>query len=195
MIGITGNIAAGKSAVVAMLRELGAEAIDGDAVVHKLMGPASPFGDVIRAEFGPDAVNQDGSINRPVLGQIVFSDPEKLARLESIVHPPVVAEMRAAIHRPGPPVLVLDAVKLIESGLVNDVDVVWVVDAGRETRIERLMARNGISRAEAERRVDAQPPQAKRLAMADVVIDNEGDLKDTRRQVFEAFNELTDSTR
>ncbi len=191
VIGLTGNIATGKSTVVEMLTDLGAEAIDGDRIVHELMGPGSPLADAIRARFGDGTVNPDGSINRPALGAIVFSDPEKLRELEALTWPPVVARKRAAIYEPGPDVLVLDAIKLFESGMAEDCNEVWVVTAPRERQIERIMTRNKVDRAEAERRIDAQPPQEEKVARADLVIDNGGSLEDTRRQVHASWQRLT----
>ena len=190
VVGITGNIACGKSVVVKMLEELGAETMDGDAQVHRLMGPGSSLAPAIRERFGDQVIAEDGSIIRPELGKIVFSDPSALEDLEQIVHPPVVAEKRAAIYRPGPDVLVLDAIKLFEAGIADDCDEVWVVNCNRETQIERIMARNGVDRAEAERRIDAQPPQSEKVARADLVIENDGELDATRRQVHEAWQRL-----
>jgi dephospho-CoA kinase len=180
---LTGNIATGKSTVVRMLEELGAEAIDGDALVHRLMGPGSPLAEQIRAEFGEQTVNPDGSINRPELGKVVFSDPAKLAALEAITWPPVLAAKREAIESPGPDVLILDAIKLWESGMADDCDEVWVVSAEREQQIVRIIARNTVDRAEAERRIDAQPPQSEKIAKADVVIDNSGTMDDLQPQL------------
>jgi dephospho-CoA kinase len=191
VIGLTGNIATGKSTVVRMLQELGAEAIDGDALVHQLMGPDSPLAEQIRAQFGEQTVNGDGSINRPELGKVVFSDPEKLKALESITWPPVLEAKRQAIHSPGPDVLILDAIKLWESGMADDCDEVWVVSADREQQIARIIARNKVDRAEAERRIDAQPPQSEKIAKADVVIDNSGTLEQTRVQVQRQWQRLT----
>jgi dephospho-CoA kinase len=191
VIGVTGNIACGKSSVLSILEELGAETIDGDALVHKLMGPGSPLAPQIRERFGDATVAEDGSINRPELGKIVFSDPKALEDLEAIVHPPVVAEKRAAMYRPGPDVLVLDAIKLFEAGLAAECDEVWVVDCDRETQVARITERNKVDRKEAERRIDAQPPQSEKVAKADLVIDNSGELSDTRRQVLEAWSRLT----
>jgi dephospho-CoA kinase len=188
---LTGNIATGKSTVVRMLEELGAEAIDGDALVHRLMGPGSPLAKKIREEFGTQAVNPDDSINRPELGKVVFSDPAKLAALEAITWPPVLAAKREAIESPGPDVLILDAIKLWESGMADDCDEVWVVSADREQQIARIIARNKVDRAEAERRIDAQPPQSEKIARADVVIDNSGTLDETREQVEHAWSRLT----
>jgi dephospho-CoA kinase len=193
VIGLTGNIATGKSTVVRMLEEFGAQAIDGDRIAHELMGPASPLREQIAAAFGPQVVNADGSINRPELGKVVFSDPAKLQELEAIVWPPVLARKRAAIYEPGPDVLLLDAIKLFESGMAADCDAVWVITSPRELQIERIIARNNVDRAEAERRIDAQPPQEEKVARADLVIDNSGSLDDLRRQVREAWTNLTGS--
>jgi dephospho-CoA kinase len=191
VIGLTGNIATGKSTVVRILEDLGAEAIDGDAIVHSLMGPGSPLAPAIRAEFGVDAINADGSVNRPELGKVVFSDPAKLRALEAITWPPVLERKRAAIHEPGPDVLILDAIKLFESGMAEDCDEIWVVTAPREQQIERVMARNSVDRTEAERRIDAQPPQEEKVARADTVIANDGSLDDLERQVRVAWQRLT----
>jgi dephospho-CoA kinase len=191
VIGLTGNIATGKSTVVRMLEELGAEAIDGDAVAHQLMGAGSPLADDIGAAFGARVVRDDGSIDRPALGAIVFSDPGRLRQLEEIVWPRVLARKREAIYQPGPDVLVLDAIKLFESGMADDCDEVWVVTAPRAQQIARIIARNHVERAEAERRIDAQPPQEEKIAKADVVIDNAASLNETREQVLAAWNRLT----
>lgn len=191
VLGLTGNIACGKSTVISMLEELGAEALDGDAIAHSLMGPNSPLAEEISTAFGPQTVRADGSIDRPEVGKVVFSDPAKLLELEAIVWPPVLARKREAIYQPGPDVLVLDAIKLFESGMADDCDAVWVVTATREQQIARIMGRNKVDRAEAERRIDAQPPQEEKVARADVVIDNSGSLDDTRAQVQAAWDRLT----
>lgn len=193
VIGVTGNIACGKSAVLEILAGLGAETIDGDSLVHQLMGPESVLGPAIRQRFGEATIAADGSISRPALGKIVFSDPAGLADLEQIVHPFVIEEMNAAIHRSGPDVLVLDAIKLFEAGIADDCDEVWVVNCRRETQIERIIARNNVDRSEAERRIDAQPPQSEKVARADLVIENDGTLEDTRQQVLDAWSRLTGS--
>lgn len=191
VIGITGNIATGKSTVVDILSELGADTIDADKLVHQMMGPDSQLADALGDEFGQEIVNADRSINRPALGQIVFSDPDKLERLEQLIHPHVVGRMVDAINEPGADVLVLDAIKLFEAGIADHCDEVWVVDAGLDARIERLIERNGIDRFEAMRRIDAQPPQEEKLARADRVIDNGGTLENTRAQVEAIWSEIS----
>lgn len=192
VIGVTGNIASGKTVVLDMLAELGAQTIDADRLVHEMMGPGSELAEPIRRSFGDAVVNEDGSINRPELGKIVFTDPAKLEELEHIVHPAVVERMLAEIANPDPPVLVLDAIKLFEAGIANHCDEVWVVDADRDVRIERLMNRSNFTREQAEQRVDVQPPQEEKIARADVVIDNGGTLDATRQQVEREWNRLVD---
>ncbi|CAN5627039.1 dephospho-CoA kinase [soil metagenome] len=191
VIGITGNIATGKTTVVKMLADLGADTIDADELVHEMMGPDSELAETLGSEFGTEVVNEDGSINRSALGQIVFSDPVKLERLEQLIHPHVVARMVAAIEESGADVLVLDAIKLFEAGIANHCDEVWVVDADLETRIERIKARNAVDRTEALRRIQAQPPQEEKIAKADRVIDNSRGLDGTRDQVAEGWAALT----
>lgn len=178
-----------------MLAELGAETIDADSLVHGLLGSGSALAPAIGERFGNGMLSDDGSVNRPELGKIVFSDPSGLADLERIVHPFVIEAMHDAISRPGPDVLVLDAIKLYEAGIADDCDEVWVVNCDRETQIERIMARNGVERAEAERRIDAQPPQSEKVARADLVIENDGSIENTRRQVLSAWNRLTGEDR
>ena len=189
VIGVTGNIATGKSTVLEMLANLGAETIDADQLVHQMMGPDSELAEPLGREFGHEVVNDDGSINRPALGGIVFSDAAKLERLEVLIHPHVVAAMVGAIHEPGPDVLVLDAIKLFEAGIADHCDEVWVVDADLEARIDRLMVRNQIDRQEALKRINAQPPQSEKIARADRVIDNGGSLAATQAQVDRAWRE------
>jgi dephospho-CoA kinase len=174
-----------------MLAELGAEVIDADKLVHAMQGPGSPLAAPLSSAFGSQLVNPDGSINRPALGQIVFSDPAKLEELEHLIHPMVVERMLLATEEPGADVLVLDAIKLFEAGIADFCDEIWVTDADRKTQVARIMSRNHVDRTEAERRIDAQPPQSEKLARADVVIDNAGPLDATRAQVLAAWESLT----
>ncbi len=187
LIGLTGNIACGKSVVAGMLAELGAEVIDADRLVHRLMEPGTESSHAIVRRFGPSIQRPDGSIDRAALGGIVFRDPSALADLEAILHPGArrLAEERiAATERP---VVVLEAIKLIEAGWHDRVNSVWVVTCPRERQIERLMRDRGLGRGEAEMRVDVQAPAAEKLRYADVVIENAGDLAETRRQVEAAW--------
>jgi dephospho-CoA kinase len=191
VIGLTGNIATGKSLVGQTLSRLGAEHIDADLLAHRAMAPGTPGWDEIVAAFGPQIVRPDGDIDRVKLGAIVFADPAALARLEAIVHPQVIAHTQRRITSSTARVVVVEAIKLIESGMVHQlVDSLWVVTAPREVQLARLMAYRGLSRAEATLRIDAQPPQATKVAQADVVIDNGGPVEATVRQVEQAWQDI-----
>ncbi|HET6260949.1 MAG TPA: dephospho-CoA kinase [Chloroflexia bacterium] len=192
IIGLTGNIACGKSTVVGRLRELGAHTIDADALIHVILrrGGAA-FGPVVE-EFGEGIVGPEGEIDRRALGRIVFSDPERLKRLEEIEHPIVRRLIEEEIRGAGERVVVVDAIKLFESGWAARSDVVWVVTCRREQQVERLMRTRGYSREEAELRINAQSPQAEKVARADVVIDNSGTLTETFRQVDAAWERLNE---
>lgn len=188
VIGLTGNIGTGKSTIMAMLRDLGADTIDADRVAHQVMEPGEPAYEEIVAAFGKDIAPGGGPIDRRRLGEIVFRDPQALARLERIVHPAVYQRMKARLAGAQASVVVIEAIKLLEAGLSLQLcDVVWVVTAPREQQIRRLMASRGLSREEAVLRIDAQPPQAEKAARADVVIDNGGSLEATREQVLQAW--------
>ena len=187
-IGLTGNIATGKSLVGRMLAELGAEHVDADRLAHEVMVRGTPAWREIVDTFGCQILQPDGELDRRRLGQIVFADPDALARLEQIVHPRVIALTERLIAASDAQVIVIEAIKLIESGMVRQLcDALWVVTAPRQVQLERLMAFRGLSRAEALLRIDAQPPQALKAAQADVVIDNGGAVELTRRQVERAW--------
>lgn len=190
LIGLTGNIATGKSAVAGMLAELGAEVVDADEVAHEVMRAGSPVHAQIVAAFGPEVLAPDGEIDRRRLGAIVFADSAALARLEAIVHPAVIAEVGRRIVASNAPAVVVEAIKLIESGMAESCDSVWVTTCRPDQQIRRLMAGRKMSRAEAEQRVQAQPPQEAKTARADVVIDTGGTLAQTRAQVRAAWERL-----
>jgi len=191
LIGLTGNIACGKSTVLKQLRELGAHTIDADAMIHLILRKGGAAYEPVVAEFGKGILSEDGEIDRRALGKIVFSDPQKLKRLEEIEHPIVRKTIEKAIVEAEEPVAVVDAIKLIESGWADKSDSVWVVTCRREQQIERLMQTRGYSREEAEMRVDAQSAQELKVQRADVVIDNSATLAHTRRQVQQAWESLT----
>ena len=189
-IGLTGNIACGKSTVAGMLAERGARVIDGDKVAHQVMAPPGPVFDALVAEYGPGILTPDGAIDRTKLGAIVFSDPAALLRLDQIVHPATSARIRQLVASAVEPVVVVEAIKLIESGTYQICDSIWVVTCTREQQIERLIAKRGLAIADAERRVDAQTGFAETLAHANVVIDASGSLEITRFQVDEAWDKV-----
>ena len=182
VIGLTGNIGVGKSTVLAMLRALGADVIDADQVAHAVMRPGEAAYEGIVAAFGADILAPDGAIDRAQLGARAFRDPEALQRLEAIVHPAVFVRTKQRLTASQAPVVVIEAIKLLEAGLsVTLCDAVWVVTATRE---------RSLSRAEAELRIDAQPPQEDKIKRADVVIDNRGALAETGAQVEAAWQAL-----
>lgn len=183
LIGLTGNIATGKSAVLRMLKRLGAKVIDADALVHQLMAKGTPLWQAILDEFGEGILGPQGKIDRGKLGAIVFADAEALRRLEAIVHPAVTAGVGELIRQATEPVVVVEAIKLIEAGWHRTCDALWVVTCPKEQQLERLMRRRQLSREEALLRIEAQPPQEDKVALADVVIDNWGTLKETEKQV------------
>ncbi|MBA2470646.1 MAG: dephospho-CoA kinase [Chloroflexia bacterium] len=189
-LGVTGNIASGKSTVTGMLAELGATVIDSDLVYRELVAPGTPLLRRLASRFGEEIVDDDGSLDRRALGTIVFSDPEALADLDRITHPAVIAEVDRRVAAIPGGVVVLDAVKLIESGHAERCDAVWVVVTDPEEQVTRLMKRNSLLAEEARRRVTAQPPLEAKLARADLVIDNSGSREETRDQVVRAWRAL-----
>lgn len=190
IIGLTGNIATGKSVVRRMLEHLGAFTIDADQLTHRAMAPDAPAYRPVVQMFGRWILDPDGRIDRQRLGRVVFSDPEALAILEGIIHPIVRQVIDLLIRRARQRVIVVEAIKLIESGLAESVDSLWVVDAPREVQIQRLIEKRGMAPADAEQRISAQPEQARKLARADVVIDNGGSVERTYNQVSRAFHLL-----
>jgi dephospho-CoA kinase len=191
LIGITGNIGTGKSTVAQMLAELGAEVIDADKVAHGVMRTGTPAYTRIVETFGPGVLDHDGEIDRTQLGALVFADPAALARLEGIVHPATLEAIRRRIGATSADVVVVEAIKLIEAGLADACDSVWVTTCRPEQQVYRIMGGRGLSRAEAEQRVQAQPPQEEKIARADMVIDTSGRLSRTRAQVRAAWERLT----
>jgi len=191
VIGLTGNIATGKSQVAQMLARRGAEHIDADRLAHQVMARDTPAWQQIVEAFGREILDADGEIDRKQLGTIVFASEPDLARLEQIVHPAVIACTEERIASTEADVVVVEAIKLIESGMVLRLcDVLWVVTATREAQIKRLMDTRGLSQDEAVLRIDAQPPQSDKAARADVVIDNSGTLEETERLVSCAWNQM-----
>jgi dephospho-CoA kinase len=186
-IGLTGNIACGKSSVGRLLVARGAEYVDADRLVHTLMEPGTPENDQIVARFGPEVRASDGRIDRPRLGGIVFADPAALQDLEAILHPGVRAEIRRRMAASTAPIFVVDAIKLIEGGLAREMDAVWVVTCPRAEQVRRLTAERGLTPEQAEVRISAQGSQEEKVRHATVVIDNGGTLEETERQVAAAL--------
>lgn len=191
IIGVTGNIAVGKSLVMTMLAELGAATIDADKVAHQVLLQSGPAYAAVVAEFGTGILGEAGEIERVRLGGIVFNDPARLRQLESITHPAIRREIDRLIRAAEAEVVVIEAIKLLEGGLKDRVDAVWVVNASEARQIERLMARRGMSRDEAARRIGLQNSQADKLRRADAVIENDGDFEATRSQVARVWRRVS----
>lgn len=188
-LGLTGNIACGKSTVGKMLLTLGVNRyIDADAVVHDLYLPGQPLVEQLTQAFGPAILDAQGGVDRKALGALVFNDPEKLRRLESLVHPAVQEALIQQIREiPDDQVGVLDAIKLIESGYAPLCHGIWIVRCSPEVQLQRLMRDRGMSEEDARVRLAIQPPVEPKLAMATEVIDNDGTLEDLQRQVVAAW--------
>jgi dephospho-CoA kinase len=187
IIGLTGNIACGKSTVLAMLRSLGAATLDADLLVHEMYEPGDPVYYAVIDAFGGDILGQDAVIDRRALGRKVFGNPAALARLEAITHPAVIERIWNWVSRQTAAVAVIDAVKLIEAGIAEDCNAVWVVTCPPAEERRRLLTRPGMTEAEADRRLAAQEPEAAKVARADVVIDNGGSVEETRVQIERAW--------
>jgi dephospho-CoA kinase len=192
-IGLTGGIGSGKSTVAGLLAGLGASVIEADRVGHEIYRPGSEGFRLVRQAFGPEVVAADGTIDRHVLGAKVFGDPAELARLNALLHPLIGAAIRervAALQaaRPNAPIVV-EAAIMLEAGW-RFFDRLWVVVVSREVAIARVMASRGLDRAEVERRIDAQLPNAERRRHADVVFENDGSLDALRAQVEAAWQAL-----
>lgn len=185
-IGLTGGIASGKSVVAGMLREMGFAVLDADALAHKLIEPGQPAYHEVAREFGPEIVAPNGNINRARLGAIVFANPAKLARLNSIVHPRVEAAVSRQFEEwegsGAHEAAFVEAALLIEAGyekLLNGLVVTW---CRPEQQVERLRSR-GLSEEEARQRIAAQMPMEEKLRHATEKIDCSGTLEETRHQV------------
>jgi dephospho-CoA kinase len=196
-LGITGGIASGKSAVAGMLRELGFNVIDADALGHEVIEPGTSAFEEIGREFGKGVIGADGRIDRGKLGAIVFADAEKLKRLNAIVHPRVEEEMVRLFgewEKSGvKDAAFVEAALLVEAGYQKNLDGLVVAWCQPEQQMERLLAR-GLSEAEARRRIAAQMPAEEKLKFATEKIDCSGSLEETRRQVEELAAKLRRGT-
>jgi len=185
-LGLTGGIASGKSAVAAMLREMGFAVLDADSLAHRLIDPGLPAYNEVLQEFGPGVVAPDGRVDRPKLSAIVFADRSRLDRLNAIVHPrvaEVVFRQFEEWQRGGTrDAAFVEAALLIESGIHKKLDGLVVAWCAPEQQLKRLLAR-GLSETEARRRIAAQLPVEEKLRLATEKIDCSGSIEETRRQV------------
>ncbi|MET7983393.1 dephospho-CoA kinase [Streptomyces sp. NPDC005281] len=190
-VGLTGGIGAGKSEVSRLLVEHGAVLIDADRIAREVVAPRTPGLAAVVDAFGEDILAPDGGLDRPKLGSIVFADPQKLAVLNSIVHPLVGARSRALEDAaPGDAVVVHDVPLLAENGLAALYDLVIVVDARTETQLDRLVRLRGMTEEDVRARMAAQASRDKRRAIADIVIDNDVPLEELERRVRDVWAEL-----
>lgn len=193
VIGLTGGPGTGKSTVAAMLARRGAAVIEADRLGHQAYAPGTAGWEAVVRAFGPEIVAPDGTIDRRRLGALVFSDPEKLRRLNAIIHPEIrrlIAEQLAKFRREGVRVVVIEAALLFEAGWDDLVDEVWVTAAPLEVAAARYAARTGLPEAEVRRRAAAQLDPAEKARRADRVIDTSGSLADVERQVDRLWGEL-----
>ena len=190
VIGLTGNIAMGKSAVRKLLEHFGAYTIDADGLAHQTMAPGAPAYLPVIETFGRWVLDQEGKIDRSKLGAVVFSHPEALARLEAITHPLVGQGIDTLISRAKQPIIVIEAIKLLEGKLADKVDTIWVVDCAPELQLRRLIEKRGMSEQEARKRIEGQNSQRDKLARANVVITNNGTPQELWAQVETEWNKL-----
>ncbi|WP_033213009.1 dephospho-CoA kinase [Kitasatospora phosalacinea] len=190
-IGLTGGIGAGKSEVSRQLAARGAVIVDSDVIAREVVAPGTPGLAAVAAEFGPGVLLPDGALDRPALGRVVFADPARLAKLNAIVHPLVRARSAELEAAAGPDAIVVHDVPLLaENGLAPLYDLVVVVDVPDAERLRRLVALRGMAEDEARARMAAQASREDRLAVADLVLDNSGDLDRLTARVDELWREL-----
>ncbi|KQR85228.1 dephospho-CoA kinase [Microbacterium sp. Leaf179] len=197
LLALTGGIASGKSTISGFLAAKGAVVVDADAIVREVQAPGTPVLDGIAAEFGPEVLRADGSLDRAALGARVFGHPDRLAALNALVHPAVRAEsvrrFRAALDADPEAVVVYDVPLLAEARAGDEWDLVVVAHAPAAVRVRRLVETRGMSEDDARARIASQVSDDERLALADVVIDTAADLDATRRQVDELWARVTEA--
>jgi len=193
-VGLTGGIACGKSTVAATLADCGAAVVDADAVAHEVTAPGGAAFDEVVARFGRELLDEGGRIDRARLGRIVFADEAARRELEAMVHPHVRRESRRRLdqqaRRLGARVAVLEAALLVETGAWREFDRLVVVACSRRVQIERIVGRDGLDETEAQRRIDAQAPLARKTALADHVIETDGPIERTRQRAREVYAAL-----
>ncbi len=187
VIGLTGNIGTGKTVVRRMLEHLGAYTIDADALSHRAIAKGAPGYQPVVEHFGKWILDKDGEINRSKLGALVFRDASAMRDLEHIVHPLVRKAVDVLARRATQPVVVIEAIKLLEGDLRKGCDSIWVTYAPQVVQIERLMRKRNLSREEALQRINSQAPQTGKIEAADVVIRNIGSYDDLWKQVSLAW--------
>jgi dephospho-CoA kinase len=193
VIGLTGNIGTGKSVVRRMLEHLGAFGIDADALSHRVISKGAPGYNEVIKQFGLWILAPNGEIDRKKLGQIVFSDPAAMKTLEGIVHPLVNQVLDYIIQRITKKVVVIEAIKLLESDIKGMCNSIWVAYAPEEIQLERLVNRRKMNQKDALQRIRSQSPQVVKMGEANVVIKNDGSVEDTWKQVVRHWKKYAPS--
>ena len=195
IVGLTGNIACGKTEVANILKDFGAKIIDADTIAREVVEPGESAWREIRDEFGNDILNSDRSINRKKLGGIVFNDEKKRKKLNRITHPRIMKKIKESIdnyRKENVKVVVIDAALIVEKGgLLHLIDQLVVVSADQESQIQRIMKRDRLDRDQALSRIKSQLPIAEKTKHATYVIDNSGSLQKTRKQVEDVWEKIT----
>lgn len=190
IIGLTGNISTGKSAVRRMLEHLGAFGIDADALAHRAMIKGSPGYQKIISRFGNNILNANGYIDRFRLAEVVFSDAESLSDLETIIHPLVEIAVKNIIKKAQQKVIIIEAIKILESNLKNVCDSIWVTSTPSNKQLSRLINNRNMSIEDAQLRIQSQSTQSEKISRANVVINNHSTFTDTWKQVISAWDKI-----
>ena len=192
IIGITGGIASGKSTVTEFLRQQGYQVIDADQVVHELQEPGGRLYQALLSTFGPAILQEDGRLDRPKLGAMIFGNPELLAQSSQIQNQIIREDLagRRDLLAETEDIFFMDLPLLFELQYEDWFDQIWLVDVTVETQLSRLMSRNALSQEEAEKRIAAQLSLREKRKRADVLIDNNGSLEETRQQIRNALEKL-----
>ena len=193
VIGITGNIGAGKSLVRKMLERLGGLGIDADSLAHRALLKGSPVYEKVISQFGPELLNEKGQIERQKLASLVFANKENLLILENLIHPAVELAGRRIMAECTAPFVVIEAIKLLESDLLKECNSIWLVNVPLDTQIERVIQSRGMTRAQVLQRVEHQSLSEIKSLSADVVIDNGSSPEFTWKQVDAVFTQLASS--
>ena len=194
IIGLTGNIATGKSAVMRLAHDHGALTIDADKIVHELMDNDATMQAAIAVAFGSEVRREDGRIDRKKLGEIAFADPTALQDLEAMIHPAVGKEVDSRILASKQNIIFIEAIKLLEGNIRDICHQIWVTRCSPQRQLERLRVCRGMETEVAAVRIKAQPPQEEKVAQSDVLIDTNGLMKDTEAQFDIAWARLPDPT-
>ena len=190
VIGMTGNIATGKSVVRKMLEHLGAYGIDADALSHRAIAKGAPGYQPVINTFGKWLLKPDGEIDRGKLGKLTFNDPEAMKELEAIIHPLIEQAVDMMIQRASQKVIVIEAIKLLESNLRQGCNAIWVVNVPVEHQLRRLMEKRSMTREDALQRIQFQNDQQNKLSAAQIVIQNTGSFEETWKRVVSEWKKI-----